>query len=149
MNRGLSIRPAHRIWQMHFFLCLFSYNIIKTLWCKPVYLSEATFTDRSCSNCIVKNTENSFKEGAVRTQWFIQPFITISAWAKEQNINLRKSLSSKFRALAPRWELESEPHSCWVWEPPPAPYWKHCAQPEVMAGFTTSDAELGVGGPLQ
>lgn len=42
----------------------------------------------------------------------IQSFITISAWAKEQNINLRKSLSSKFRALASTWELESEPHSC-------------------------------------
>lgn len=40
------------------------------------------------------------------------PFITISVWAKEQHIIFRKSLSSMFRVLAARKELDSEFCSC-------------------------------------
>lgn len=63
---------------------------------------------------IAKSTENSFKLVLLRHQLLApQPSDAASAWAKEQATNLRKHLSSKFRALVARREWDSKPCSCW------------------------------------
>lgn len=150
-ERSILIGPSHEICPMHF---SFSYFIAvplrhcdasrSTCW-KP----HPVCGDSSSSNCIDSWGHWEFLWGrGCTTRYSHSAFYHTSVWAEAQSINLRKSLSSKVRALPPRGELDSEPRSCPAWEPSLAPCSKHGAQPEVVAGFWAS-AKLVGGGPLK